>query len=173
MTGANRETFRWGFDNFDITKINNDIRLRLLIGKSALLLRTTIEWYGDNILGLKDRNARLIPQAPSIDVEHLKTLTPQRLDEPIVLTYILRFENNLGDFGAGLDVPGALQYDTLTRQMLKPVNLSAADVVVIDGNHRLASAYYNGKDAIAGFLLSVDQAEKYKIYDSGGNYPDV
>jgi hypothetical protein len=58
-------------------------------------------------------------------------------------------------------MPGTLRYEPRIGHILKPASLSTADVVLIDGNHRLASAYYQRKESIHGILLQENQATNY------------
>jgi hypothetical protein len=161
MSVIRYETFRWHFHIFDIKKINENIRLGILSGDPVTLPRCTIEWFSESILGLKDLNARLIPQAPLIDRDYAKTLTAPRIDHPIVLMEISRSSVVADDLSAGLDLPGTLRYEPRIGHILKPANLSTADVVLIDGNDRLASAYYQHKESIHGILLRENQTTNY------------
>lgn len=155
------ETFRWHYYIFDVTNINADISFGVLKGISVVLPRATIEWYSENILGVTNREARLVPQVPPINMKYAKRLVAPRINDVIVLTQIQRFSNDSNELSAGLDYPGTLSYDPFAKQILKPENFSTADIVVIDGNHRTASAYYNGKQSMDGVLLTIDQLGKY------------
>lgn len=155
------ETFRWHHFIFDVSKINEDIRLGFLSGKTVSLPRPTIEWFSESILGLENRNARLITQVPPIDADYAKALAAPRVNEAILLTQISRIIGDTNELSAGLDVPGALRYDPFSGRILKPEDLATADIVVIDGNHRLASAYYQSKQSLRGILLPYSKASKY------------
>lgn len=161
MSASRDETFRWRFLVFDIAKLNEDLRLGVLSGNSVTLPRGAIEWFSEHILGLKDPDARLIPEVPLIDRDYAKTLTTPRSDQPIVLIQLLRRSTIVSELGAGLDVPGALCYEPHIGHILKPANLETADVVLVDGNHRLASAYYQCKQSIHAVLLQESQTRNY------------
>jgi hypothetical protein len=151
-----RETFRWHYKIFGVAKINADIARGVLKEISVTLPRRTIEWYVENMLEETTREVRPVPRLPVIDTQYAKSLTVPRINEVIVLAKIERFLNDSNELSAGMDCPG-----TFAGQILKPKNVSTADIVLIDGNHRVASAYYNGKKSMAGVLLTRDQSEKY------------
>jgi len=96
-----------------------------------------------------------------IDICYAKALPAARIEEPIVLAEIPSFLESQSDFSAGLDIPGALQYDEESSQVPRPLDLSSANVVVIDGNHRLAHAYFHAKTSMRGVLLKEAQTTKY------------
>lgn len=145
---SNPQTFRWHFYIFDIDAINHDIRLGVLSGVSVQLRRKTIEWFAENILGLIDSDARLFPQVPTIDKTYAKDLPASRINEPILLTPIEV-------------VLGAVCYDPFSAQILKPMDSSKGNIVIIDGNHRLTAAYYQGRHSLDGILLPNGKMQKY------------
>jgi hypothetical protein len=155
------ETFRWSYLNFDVTKINTDISIGALHGTSVVLPRPTIDWYSNAILAVTDPTARRFPQLEPINTEYAKGLKSPRIDEAVVLARIERSPSDRNERGAALDVPGTLCYDTSARQIVKPNDFGAADILVIDGNHRIAAAYYQSRKSVTGMLLAIDQLTKY------------
>src|SRR5262249_31924972 len=154
---THRETFRWHYKIFDVTKIKSDITGGILKGISVTLPRRTIEWYIEKILEGTTREVQLVPRLPVINTQYAKSLSVPRINELIVFAKIERFLDHSNELSAGMDCPGTFWYDPSASQILKPENASAADIVLIDGNHRVVSAYYNGKKSMAGILLTKDQ----------------
>jgi hypothetical protein len=155
------ETFRWGHFIYDVASINRDMQSGILRGVSVSIPRTTIEWFSTKILGIEDFNSRIFPSVRLVDLCYAKTLLAACVEEPIVLAEITRFLGPESDFSAGIDVPGALQYDETSGQVREPLQLSFANIVVVDGNHRLAHAYLHAKTSMRGVLLKTAQTTKY------------
>jgi hypothetical protein len=162
---VNSETYRWSYLIFDVAKINADIELKVLNGVSVVLSRATIEWYAEVILGLTG-GAQPFPQIGKINTHYARQLAAPRADEPIVLAQLRRSQSDFSnDLNAGLDVPGTLYYDPCSLQILKPSNFSSSDILVIDGNHRMACAYYHETKAVTGVVLQKVELEKYLLWE--------
>jgi hypothetical protein len=158
------ETFRWHYYIFDITKINADISCGALNGTPVVLPRATIEWYSNSILGVTDPESRRFPQLTPINTGYAKGLMAPRVDEAIVLAQLDSFSSTPNDLIAGLEVEGVLGYAAATGQIVEPDTSSAPEILVIDGNHRIAAAYFQGGKSVSGLLLKSTQWLKYLQY---------
>jgi len=147
------ETFRWDYYVFDVTKINTDIARGGLIGARVVLSRSTIEWYSNHVLSATHPEARRFPQLRAINTTYAKELTPARVDEPVILAQIERSFSAANELSAGLEVAGVLGYASSTGQIVKPDASSEADILVLDGNHRIVAAYYQRRGSVTGILL--------------------
>jgi hypothetical protein len=144
------ETFRWNYYIFDVSKINHDVANGNLLGVGVTIRRDTIKWFCRNVLGIADSGRRLFPQMPPIDEAYAKALSPTRLKDPVIFAQID-------------DVRCALSYDPFSSQILIPPSPEIASTVVVDGNHRLASACFNDMVSCSGFFLSSRQVAKYLL----------
>ena len=102
------------------------------------------------------------PQVGLINTQYAKELASPHIEKAIVLTQLRRSSTSDGDdLGAGLDVPGTLYYDPWSLQIVKANSFSTSDILVIDGNHRIASAYYHGRNSVNGVLLRMTDLTRY------------
>ena len=159
------ETFRWHHHVFDVTKINLDIDRGILAGESVAVHRATIEWYSERVLGVLEPSARLFPQLEAVDVGYSKSLVSPRADASVVFVQLPPLPLHSSDLSAGLDVPGVLLYDSVIQTILAPEPQQQPDIVLIDGNHRIASAYFGGRKVATGVLLRIDQLRAYTASD--------
>lgn len=85
--------------------------------------------WAEKMLALKkgDKNHKPFGIMIGIDYDHLDSITPERLKQPI---YIIEMK-----FGS----------------------------LVIDGNHRVAKAFMDGKVMLPAYIISESQARKHKI----------
>jgi hypothetical protein len=156
------EIFRWAHITYDVGRINRDIAVGKLRGISVDVPRATIELFGSNILGFNDRRTRKFPSLPAISDEYVRSLNEPRLSEPVVAVKFPRLKNPDSEFAAGLEIPGELIYEAKANQLHYPQSDADADIVLIDGNHRLAAVYLRGGEIMRGLLLHEEQLSCYQ-----------
>jgi hypothetical protein len=147
------ETFRWEYLIFDVTAMNDDLQSGELRATSVTLDRPTIDWYCEHALGLNDTGLKIFPQMPDVDLGHARQLEAPRTEQPIILAEVY-----LGDLAP---IRAALHLDTLTMRVVRPEKCVPPQIVVPDGNHRLAFAFLRGADIVNGVLLRSNQTGKY------------
>lgn len=153
------EVFTWQHLNFDIDLIVADIDRDRLTGERVTIRRRSIEWYAETVL-----TGGAITQFKQIDIEYAKGLATSRSSEPVIFMSC-PFAPAPSELGAGLEIRGVLRYEPSIKEILVPLAGTQGDVVAIDGNHRIASAYYGGRAAVEGLLLPLDDlCERYLLF---------
>ena len=149
------ETFQWQHLSFDVTKINEDIASQRLTAWPITLYRPVVDWYATNVLGLSGAT-KLLPQMASVNMEHVRGLSEQRRQQPVVL---VRFPVARPDDPLSIPLPGALCVNLSTGTAIVPYGVSG-DVIAIDGNHRIAAAHIGTQSEVRALLLTLDQLEQ-------------
>jgi hypothetical protein len=144
------ETFDWQHLCFNVTKINEAIASGQLIAQPITIGRQALEWYVMQVLGF-NAASKLYPQMADINREHALGLSEARRQQPVVL---VRFPTLSAISELSTPLSGVLCCDVVGVEAYAP------NVVVIDGNHRIAAAYMDKRPQVGALLLTLEQLEQ-------------
>jgi hypothetical protein len=151
------EKFQWQHLSFDVTKINEDIASGQLRTRPTTIPRQAVDWYATNLLGLSG-GTKLLPHMANVNMEHVRNLSEERRKQPVIL---VRFPATRPDDPLSIPLPGALRVDASTGEVTVPRD-RLGDVIVIDGNHRIAAAHRDAQSEVRALFLTLEQLEQQR-----------
>lgn len=139
------EQFTWIEWGWDIAALLRDIDSGVLAPKRQTLPREFIDGYATGILSLEkghpEKSRGRLNLLMAVNVDDALALPPEALDEPLVLLHTPRKGTGI------LRLPGD----------------DAPNHVLGDGNHRLARAFFDGRESLDAYALTAQQSRKYRL----------
>lgn len=148
VAGGPREVYRWGPWAWNVTELLADVEAGSLRPQAVSLGTDFIDAFATRVLGL-NRNRPPVSGTPHsvsflcrLDFDRLHRLDAAALAEPVIVL-------SAPQAGGGVF--------SLESQAKKP------DLLLGDGNHRLARAYLDGVCSLEARLLDRAQSDRYRL----------
>jgi hypothetical protein len=134
------EWFDWMGMTFDVAAILRDIAAGKLRVKASPLDREFIDQFGKGVLALNKANpaAKVVSIWMHVDSPRAQSMPDSVLEQPVIVAYVGKNKGILNLDGTG------------------------AHYVLIDGNHRMAKAFFAETQSMQVYVLSQTQIRPYK-----------
>jgi hypothetical protein len=135
-----KESFHWLNMVFEITKLNDAMAQGKLKGKKDTLSRAFIENYSTRVLSLEKTNPQqeVFSLLMRVDAPRASAMPESVLEQPVVIAYVGKNKGVLNLDGTG------------------------AHYVLIDGNHRVAKAFFCDAQSLDVWILNQAQVRPYR-----------